>query len=480
MLKKQLSCSTNNKKDHYYADIKRYIIEASCSCDSCQEFSPCKDSDCEICPTGPTGPTGDHGPRGTDGATGPTGPQGEGITGMKGNTGPQGIPGPTGPTGERGASIIPIPIPYCGRTSPTYNDKLNCCTPVPVVGEYCLTLDNGFLFIWDGMTWVFVNPQPNAPYYYYDDQTLKIWCIENNSCPAIEFTCSINSCNKDCHCCDTVSCFTSSTSCSSISNDCCSSTNDCNPRDELNDIVFDTINNNLYSFENEQWIMVSNINGPTGPQGMKGHTGPQGATGPPGNDGERGFSIVPLTISGRGRVVDTIADKVPSNTIGEQCLSLDNSIIFTWSGSDWIPNLPQPQTPYSYLDEFTGQIWNIENTGEPACRFSQSESSMECDTCSANNVCCGCYTDEEEECGLIFDTVTCDILDCKDGRRVVISNIKGSTGPTGPQGSSGPTGPQGIPGQTGPTGPKCCIKTLCIYGTGVSVPCLNGIPCLWD
>lgn len=460
MLKKQLSCNTKNKNDHYFADIKKYIIEASCSCDSCKNCSSsssesdCKIPKCQKGPTGPKGPTGERGATGTVGTTGPTG-----STGSPGPSGSQGI---QGPTGERGASVIPINIPFKGRTSPTYDDKMSTGgSSFPVLGEYCLTLDNGFLFIWDGLNWVFVNPQPASPYYYYDNHTGKIWCTEKTSCPAIDFACILYCRSDDPDNCYSDTCCTTSQfsedSCSL--SDSCHRNTDCDPRDELKDIVFDTVNNEIYEYIGDQWIINSNLNGATGPVGPAGPAGPTGAAGEQGEQGERGLSIVSLTISGRGRVVNTFSGKTPSNTIGEMCLSLDNSIIYSWDGIQWIPMLPQPQTPYSYFDEFAGQVWNIENTGEPACRFSQSEPTCDfCDTCSANN--CGCFTEEnpEEDCGLIFDTVTCDIIDCKDGRRTVISNIKGTPGPTGP------------------VGPKCCIKTVCIYGSGIVLPTLENIP----
>tara|TARA_R100001163_G_scaffold65825_2_gene65302 strand:+ start:158 stop:1993 length:1836 start_codon:yes stop_codon:yes gene_type:complete len=141
--------------------------------------------------TGPTGLQGSIGPTGLQGAQGVTGPTGlQGSTGAQGETGPtgfQGATGITGPTGLQGSTGIEGPTGPIGLTGPqgVRGSQIDCglifvgmtavndaAKPLPApsgteVGDFCLTLDTGVIFRWDGGTWEIVNPQPH-PFYFFD------------------------------------------------------------------------------------------------------------------------------------------------------------------------------------------------------------------------------------------------------------------------------------------------------------------------
>ena len=404
---------SSDKPNQYYEDIKKYIIEASCSCDSCDTTTSSNTTSCtsdKCCTgatgptvitgptgstgvtgptgsTGPTGPTGVTGPTGPTGSTGPTGPTGStGPTGVTGPTGSTGVTGPTGTKGDRGSSIIPINVPYKGRTISTYSSKINSLCP-PEIGEYCLTLDNGFIFVWNGSSWIFVDPQPEAPFYYYDIFTMKIWFIEKSGCQASEFVCEADN-----------NITSSNMSTSSFECNCNTSETILEEAGGFCDILFDIINNDIYTNIDGEWIINVNVKGETGPTGPTGAIGMKGNTGPTGPTGIQGTSIIPISIVARGGTSPTFSSKMPAFGNTGYCLVIDTSILYVWDGNQWIPDLPQPDTPFYYYDEFNSQLWIIQKSGKPAKRY---RTSSNCCCATTDSECC-CSNDCLPPCDLLL------------------------------------------------------------------------------
>lgn len=98
--------------------------------------------------TGPPGPQGETGVTGPQGVQGPVGPQG-----VQGPQGPQGITGATGPQGPQGTGFVVqgSVVTYANLPS----------QPQPI-GDAYVTLDNGHLWVSDGVIWVDMGPFQGA------------------------------------------------------------------------------------------------------------------------------------------------------------------------------------------------------------------------------------------------------------------------------------------------------------------------------
>lgn len=123
-----------------------WFLSCSCIDDRCTACTGC-DSGCGT--TGPTGPTGEAGPTGPTGEAGPTGPT-----------------GPAGSGGGCGPKIISIS--YAGWTSMFTNPN-----DVGPAGTYLMTLNDGTMYISNGLSWLSFDP--GCDIYYFDTRENQIY-----------------------------------------------------------------------------------------------------------------------------------------------------------------------------------------------------------------------------------------------------------------------------------------------------------------
>jgi len=129
---------------------------------------------------GPAGLQGEVGPTGFQGSTGLQGPTGLvgpiGPTGLQGSTGVDGATGAQGSSGDRGSSAQCGDV-FSGLTAADDASKPLPPPPGTEEGDFCLTLNTGVLFRWDGATWEIVNPQPH-PFFYFDINSTLIYDVQ--------------------------------------------------------------------------------------------------------------------------------------------------------------------------------------------------------------------------------------------------------------------------------------------------------------
>ena len=371
----------------------------------------CRGPTGDIGPTGCPGRRGEIGPKGRCGRPGCTGPRGH--TGDMGPTGEKGETGEMGPTGCCGGSIVCMCI-YSGSTQPSSADKVG--TTGSVVGELCLALDDGDVFQWDGSAWEHLTPHPEFPFLFIDTDTNITYEATTLGQPVNAINCA-NYCLV------------------------------LNPKDCK---IYECVDGNL---EEKCTLSCgeSGITGPTGEQGIQGPTGdvgPTGETGMIGPTGEQGIqgmtgppsdncscSLECLCIF-TGATQESSSDKPgnPGSVVGEYCLAIDDSDLFQWDGTTWEHVVPQPTTPYLYIDSSTSDIYRITQLGDPATL-------VQC-----------------EDVGTVLNEKDGYLYGCEDGNLVQKCLLMGPTGeqgiqgPTGEQGMTGPTGEMGAQGIQGPTG----------------------------
>jgi hypothetical protein len=305
---------------------------------------------------------------------GPTGPKG-----CNGATGATGSVGSTGPTGHRGSTIICLDNLLVGITVETSPSVI----PELPVGLLCLALSDSELFQFNGTNWQLYNPQPDTPFYYYDNVEQQIYVISEIGEHA----------KKLCAC--------------------------------PGDLAIDHPKCTLYCYDGLIWEACCDLQGPSG------------ATGQDGTDGTV-IECVCLSLTGR------IGPAEPSTVIGltandgDYYLQYGNvcDLYQYWSGF-WIDksNLINVKDPlgnavtlpfYFYgLNIVTGfnQIINVINLSQDIClEYILREGDKILDCCSGNLYI---YT------GLEW-TTNCNLI-----------GPTGDTGYTGPTGSTGETGPTG-------------------------------------
>jgi len=164
------------------------------------------------------------------------------ITGDDGPTGPR---GETGMKGEPGTQLKCICIECRGKAGPLADRP---AAAISDEGHLFLDTDCGIKWVFDSVAMTWLHVPVAAPYFFYDECTMKIWEVKTPEVPGgtEEFVC----------------------------------------RD--GDKVFDCCASDLYSYSGPmmKWVFECEIGkpGPTGPPGGGGggQTGPPGPTGPPG------------------------------------------------------------------------------------------------------------------------------------------------------------------------------------------------------
>ncbi len=360
--------------------------------------------------TGPTGTTGPVGIQGPTGFTGPTGPQG--LIGVTGPTGPTGVTGPTGITGATGTRIQCIHIDFRGLTSPTSFAKTTM--PGSFVGELCLALDTGDLFEWDGFTWQQVNPQPDAPYHYFDVVTCRIYLVDEFE-PADPLRRRVTEV---------------------VGND--------------GDFLIDDTTGTLYVFDGSApcaWSVCSQLKGPTGvtgpsgptgptggvggfgPTGVTGTTGPTGPTGLTGPTGTGGTRIRCINLELRGYASPTSLFScltIVGFSPGDLGLALDTGDLFEWDGFTWELINPQPIESFYFYDLCLCKIYFVE------CIVDNCDTKLVTELLGND----GDMLFIAGECTLF----TFDSTDPCPWKPACDLGCAGASGPTGPTGITGPTG----------------------------------------
>lgn len=335
------------------------------------------------------------------------------LKGRTGPTGPTGTTGSTGTTGPTGSLIKCGSLEQNGITTPLSSDK--ALISGSFTGELLLTLENGELFTWNGATWVF-ETQPDAPYHFIDNVSKSIYLVENTGDLATLLSCGEG------------------------------------------DLFVDTFQYLLYSYQLGPtglfWDDKVNMKGPTGPTGLKGETGEKGPTGESGDTGTL-IKCAPLEYYGSTVPLSADKDGMVGSFVGELCLALDTSDMYTWNGASWVFNNPQPNTPFYFFDNTIKKIYLVTTLGEPAQEFACRIGDFLIDT-----ILTKMYVYSE-------DGPSGDFWDIK-------GDLKGNTGPTGPTGTIGPTGitgPYGPIGNTGPIGPTGVTGPK--GPTGARIKCLE-------
>lgn len=111
-----------------------------------------------------------------------------GSIGVTGATGSAGVAGPAGPAGPSGidGTMIKCGTMYSGVTAPTSGVKSGPAD----TGDYCLALDTGDIFVYNGSTFELVNPQPH-PFYYLDTNNGIIYHVLSTPSTPIQLECNM-------------------------------------------------------------------------------------------------------------------------------------------------------------------------------------------------------------------------------------------------------------------------------------------------
>ena len=303
---------------------------------------------------------------------------------------------------------------YFGKTS--INDASKVGMVGSFIGELCLSLDSGTLYIWNSNnTWEIANPQPCTPYYFFSICNHKIWKV-----------CALGHHAKELVC-------------------------------EVGTLLLDSKTCSLYIYTCNGWVLKCDLKGATGPTGATGSfgsgtTGLTGLTGPTGATGTV-LDCICISLQGRvGNIDPSSLGPLPGNN-GDLYLQVGGScILYQLIGGLWVDvsNLMGLLDPHGNQVEFPFYFLGIDiNTGNTEIILINDFTTNDC---------------------IMFTLRVGDkILDCCSGniymfdgvQWVLTCNLQGATGPTGqigPTGLTGDTGPigfgvTGFTGVTGPSGP---------------------------
>jgi len=358
------------------------------------------------------------------------------LTGAKGETGENGLTGErgeNGPTGVRGTYIKCLNIQLEGTS---VMNVFNTITKSGTnVGELCLIRNTSEIYIWDGLLWVQLIPQPSTPFNFYDLENKKVYKIQNLGMPSVLFECNVG------------------------------------------DFLIDEVRQIMYVFTvNDTWdfklylkgeigqIGCTGATGSVGQTGTTGWTGATGATGCTGATGVRGVTgatgteIKCVPLLEQGATKSSLSSKLSSNGNynGSPCLILDTSNLFRWNTKlmSWAFQNPQPTTPYYYLDNENNIIYLVTFLGIPS---------------------------EEIKCGsgdLLIDSIRSNMYISDGSQWSLKINLIGETGATGSEGQTGPRGSTGFGGPTGEIGPQGEGITGGIGETGTTGPTGTLIKCV--